>query len=65
LVPEERPFQFAGTFYLPESIAAMFYSVYAVHRADTRKQGQFLAIEDGDTQREVFDVPAEEYPSPL
>jgi hypothetical protein len=46
-LPEKRSFQFARTFYLPQSIAAMSDPTELVQRTDTGVQRQFLSIQKG------------------
>jgi hypothetical protein len=47
-LPEKWSFQFAGTLYLPQSIAAMRDPIELVQRTDAGEQRQFLSIQKGD-----------------
>jgi hypothetical protein len=47
-LPEKRSFQFAGTFYLSQSIVAMRDPIELVQRTDAGEQRQFLSIQGGD-----------------
>jgi len=56
-LPKKRSFQIAGTFYLPQSIAAMREPIELVERTDAGEQRQLISIQRGDPQREIFRCP--------